>query len=74
MCYIIFFVQCAAGGYLIFSLFHATNVNGATCQIVVDGKTENCVDLPKNTKIFVIVFLVIGLLIQACAYPCRGRQ
>ncbi|KAF8515463.1 hypothetical protein JB92DRAFT_2914836 [Gautieria morchelliformis] len=65
MCYIIFFIQCAASGYLIYSLFHATSVNGATCQVVVNGQTENCVDLSKKTKIFVIVFLVIELLIQA---------
>jgi len=62
MTFIIFFIQCAAVGYLIFSLFHHTN-----CEVVTgtNGTTKSCEQLSVGAKIGVVCFLIVHLLVQA---------
>lgn len=61
MTFVILFVQCAASGYFIYSLFRHTN-----CTVKeTDGDTVNCTQLSTGVKVGVVCVLLVQLFIQA---------
>ncbi|KAF8501855.1 hypothetical protein BU17DRAFT_58873 [Hysterangium stoloniferum] len=61
MTFVIFFVQCAASGYLIYSLFRNTD-----CTIKLpDGTSKECTQLSTGAKVGVVCVLMVHIIVQA---------